>query len=462
MHDSTTPLKQLLEQDREQLVAFEGKKRFYRRDFQRHVSQAAVNLNQLPHQDFLLFADNTYDFAVNFIGLIITGKNIVLTANTKPDWLKSIRQSYQVVISDSSDEDHLSVTHYLNDDSHTPEQATPDNDSLRNSILQSATLANTIASSTVQFYTSGSSSQPKAISKNLTQLLLEASTLDKLFGAGIQNSKVFATVSHHHIYGLIFRLLWPLLYKKPFNTSTLLYPEELVAASQRYSDICLISSPAFLSRHDKQLADMTLTQCFSSGSLLSLKAAQLTQQQFNLYPVEVFGSTETGGIGYRTQANNNTAWNLFPGVTIAVNEEGRAELSSPYISAPEYLDDKIKIVGEEQFQLLGRTDRVVKIEEKRVSLDALEQTVKQAELVNDCKVVVIQQHRTFIGAVVELSDSGQAFLNKHSKHMLNQQLKNLLDSKFEAVAIPRKWRYFDHLPYNSQGKLPVDTLIALF
>ena len=245
MHDSTTPLKQLLEQDREQLVAFEGKKRFYRRDFQRHVSQAAVNLNQLPHQDFLLFADNTYDFAVNFIGLIITGKNIVLTANTKPDWLKSIRQSYQVVISDSSDEDHLSVTHYLNDDSHTPEQATPDNDSLRNSILQSATLANTIASSTVQFYTSGSSSQPKAISKNLTQLLLEASTLDKLFGAGIQNSKVFATVSHHHIYGLIFRLLWPLLYKKPFNTSTLLYPEELVAASQRYSDICLISSPAF-------------------------------------------------------------------------------------------------------------------------------------------------------------------------------------------------------------------------
>ena len=54
MHDSTTPLKQLLEQDREQLVAFEGKKRFYRRDFQRHVSQAAVNLNQLPHQDFLV------------------------------------------------------------------------------------------------------------------------------------------------------------------------------------------------------------------------------------------------------------------------------------------------------------------------------------------------------------------------------------------------------------------------
>lgn len=450
MDQITTQIKQLFENDNDQLVAFNDRQSFSRRDFQKHVSQAVANLEQLSHQKYLLFADNTYDFAVNFMALIIAGKDIVLTANTKPDWLNSIRQSYQAVISDSSHADSLSITHYLNS------VAPTDRLDIRNNLL------NIHSQSKIQFYTSGSSSQPKAVSKQFSQLLLEAHNLEQLFGAAIRNSIVFATVSHHHIYGLIFRLLWPLFYKKPFNTNILLYPEELVAASQRYSDICLISSPAFLSRHDKQLTDMALTQCFSSGSLLSPKAAHLTRQQFNLYPVEVFGSTETGGIGYRTQANNNTVWSLFPSVALTLNKEGRARLTSPYIQNPEYLDDNIEIIGESQFRLHGRTDRVVKIEEKRVSLDALEQAIKESSLVDECKVVVIQQHRTFIGAVVELSDSGSDFLKNHSKLQLNQQLKEMLDSKFEAVAIPRKWRYFDHLPYNSQGKLPINTLVTLF
>ncbi|RDX36981.1 hypothetical protein DZA50_02915 [Kangiella sp. HD9-110m-PIT-SAG07] len=456
MTNAFQTLELLLQHNQQRLVAFDDRNQFYQVDFQQHVAQAIKNLNTDPYQKYLLYADNSYHFAVNFIALVLLQKDIILTANNKPDWLAAIQDSYQAIISDGSIEQlsaensdqilaHLEVTHYQNTSEPQSQLSFPEQ-----------------YRSNIQFYTSGSSSEPKAINKNIKQLLLEADNLEQLFGQTLQQSKFFATVSHHHIYGLIFRLLWPLLYKHPFSHQILLYPEELIAASQRHDNICLVSSPAFLSRHDNNLASVTLTQCFSSGSLLTAQAARLSYKQLKLFPVEVFGSTETGGIGYRTQANNNTAWAKFPGVVLTTNEVGRTTLDSPYIPHTEILDDQIRQVDDHQFELLGRIDRVVKIEEKRVSLDALEKAIQQSELVAEVKVVVLQHKRTFIGAVIALSALGQDFLEQHTKLALNTKLKNQLSQQFESVAIPRKWRYFEHLPYNLQGKLPIDTLMSLF
>ncbi|GAA0208672.1 AMP-binding protein [Kangiella japonica] len=446
-------LRVLFEQDANHLVAFDQESRYTVSDFQQHLSQALNELQQQPYQSYLLFANNSYHFVVNFFAILLLQKDLVLTANSKTDWLESIRGSFEAIISDSSinkdthgNHSHcIEVTHFLTAEAPKGKLEIPDHS---NSVLQ--------------FYTSGSSSQPKAIAKHFSQLMLETSNLEQLFGHSVTGCNFFATVSHHHIYGLIFRLLWPLLHKHPFHTNILLYPEELVAVSEKHSNICLISSPAFLSRHDKNLPDVVLTQCFSSGSLLSAEAAKMSHSQFKLYPVEVYGSTETGGIGYRTQANNNAVWQQFPGVRFVASEAGAMTLHSPYIQQPERLDDKIHQLTEDRFELLGRLDRVVKIEEKRVSLDAVEQALMQSPFVREAKVIVLQQTRTFIGAVIELSEEGLSYLQLHSKRSLNLQLKESLISTFEAVAIPRKWRYFERLPYNSQGKLPTDTLISLF
>lgn len=447
------PLGTLLSQDTNGLVAFDKTNRFTVRDFQQHLSQAINEFEHQPHQSYLLYANNSYCFAVNFFALLLLQKDLVLTANCKADWLESIQESFDAVISDhsidtinfSKPSNGIDVSHFLQAEATIGELKLPEQ-----------------CSSSIQFYTSGSSSQPKAITKELSQLLLEAAILEQLFGDSVAGCEFFATVSHHHIYGLIFRMIWPLLYQHPFHTVMLLYPEELIAKSAEHNDICLISSPAFLSRHDKNLSNIELKQCFSSGSLLSYKAAQMSHTQFRLYPVEVYGSTETGGIGYRTQADNNAAWEQFPGVRFEPNESGHVTLHSPYIRQPEPLDDKIHQLSDNRFELLGRLDRVVKIEEKRVSLDALEQTLMQSPYVDDAKVVVLQQKRTFIGAVIALNANGLGYLQQHSKRSLNQKLKESLIRTFEAVAIPRKWRYFEQLPYNSQGKLPTDTLISLF
>lgn len=457
-------LQYLLTTDNNHAVAFSHNQQWSIIDFQRDLAHCINSLSETvldshpsPHS-FLLFADNSYHFAVNFIALNLLQKNIILTANPKPEWLKTIAHSFDAAIIEQNDDffidDKFSVNSLISAN-HYQNHSQPITTSKQVMVPKEFT-------NKVQFYTSGSSSEPKAINKSLTQLLLEVDVLERIFGHSLKHCRYVASVSHHHIYGLIFRLLWPLLYQHPFNTEILLYPEQLIDLSKNNPKINLISSPAFLSRQDHSLSSIQLTQCFSSGSLLSLQAAQLSAQQLGLFPTEVYGSTETGGIGYRNQDNHNDLWTLFPDTTIDIVDHGRAELHSSYLTQPQLLDDNIELLSDTQFRLLGRLDRVVKIEEKRVSLEAIEKALIASQYVSLAKVVLLEQHRTYVGGVIILSPLGKKVLTEQGKHTLNQYLKAHLSTKLEAVAIPRKWRYLDQLPYNAQGKLPLDSLTTLF
>ena len=47
---------------------------------------------------------------------------------------------------------------------------------------------------------------------------------------GSLSAVVLATVPAHHIYGLLFRVLWPLASKRAFASSLIRYPQDLIAA----------------------------------------------------------------------------------------------------------------------------------------------------------------------------------------------------------------------------------------
>ncbi|HRE16020.1 MAG TPA: hypothetical protein PLW86_03000, partial [Rhodocyclaceae bacterium] len=59
---------------------------------------------------------------------------------------------------------------------------------------------------TLELFTSGSSGEPKRISKRLIQLEAECRVLESFWGGHIGQAAVLATVPHHHIYGLLFRV----------------------------------------------------------------------------------------------------------------------------------------------------------------------------------------------------------------------------------------------------------------
>ena len=60
------------------------------------------------------------------------------------------------------------------------------------------------------------------------------------------------------------------------------------------------------------------------------------------------------------------------------------------------------------------------------------------------------------------SAAGLGELNKNGKLALNKRLKQVLAGQFEAVCMPRKFRYVDELPVNSQGKYVFAELEKLF
>ncbi len=89
------------------------------------------------------------------------------------------------------------------------------------------------------FFTSGSTGAPKEVEKNLSRLETEARELDALWGHATTHT--LATVSHQHIYGLLFRIMWPLLSGRTADDEAAAYWEDVEG---RIAGATLISSPA--------------------------------------------------------------------------------------------------------------------------------------------------------------------------------------------------------------------------
>ena len=114
-----------------------------------------------------------------------------------------------------------------------------------------------------------------------------------------------------------------------------------------------------------------------------------------------------------------------------------------------------------RFLIKGRVDRIVKIEEKRISLAAIERQLTASFMVADARVIVIEGRRPRIAAFIVPSVIGRWKLADFGKLVFNRTLRATLSQSIEPVGIPRIWRHLDALPTNTQGKTTYADLIAL-
>lgn len=235
-------------------------------------------------------------------------------------------------------------------------------------------------------------------------------------------------------------------------------------------NLCLISSPAQLSRLpdalEKQLQHRSPSLIFSSGGPLSFEAATDIERCYRQLPIEIFGSTETGGIAYRRQHHADEPWQIFSPVSIKQDEgDGALCIQSSYLENTQLwhkCDDSIELINPQQFTLLNRLDRIVKVEEKRISLVQMELLLREHPLVVDAAVTMLTKPRHMLGVIMTLTDEGKKILANDGKLILNNLIKKHLLSQFERVTLPRRWRYPDAIPQNSQGKRVQAELISLF
>lgn len=313
--------------------------------------------------------------------------------------------------------------------------------------------------------TSGSTGAPKSIEKTLFQLDAELSVLEFQWGLSLQDARIAATVPHYHIYGLLFRLLWPVASGRAFIIEELSMPDDIQSGIACHAPAALVSSPSHLERIPSlmRLGDMAphIVRIFSSGSPLSPATAALYTGSLGIAPTEVLGSTETGGVAWR---EGGSEWTPFCDVDVRLATGDALEVRSPRTPLREWhvTGDGAEFMDGGCFRLTGRLDRVAKIEGKRISLDDLEKKLSGHAGVSNAGVVVLEGDRKILGAVVAMSPDGRMRLDREGRSRMVADLKAHLAQWFEPVMIPKQWRFVDRLPADERGKITVSGLAALF
>lgn len=311
-------------------------------------------------------------------------------------------------------------------------------------------------------FTSGSTGQPQALPKRLRQLFDEITTLEQAFGATAPGAAVLASVSHQHVYGLLFRVLWPLATGRPMQAQSVVVVEDLAELTPPDARAILIASPAHLSRLPL-VPQASVDQLFSSGAPLPDAALPDCLRVFGRAPIEVYGSSETGGVAWRQRTPSAPAhWQALPGVEWRIEDEG-LWLRSAHLDEPGWMPTADRAVAVESgFELRGRADRIVKIAEKRVSLTAVEAALRDSPLIADLRLVPLTEPREQLGVVAVPTEAGWQLHDAQGKRALADALRTCLAGVVERVALPRRLRFLPELPFNGQGKSTQARLLAEF
>ncbi|MET1027218.1 MAG: AMP-binding protein [Dongiaceae bacterium] len=328
--------------------------------FHRDVAANAIRLQQMGCNRALLACTDTYWAAVGLLALFHAGASVVMPQNMRPDSLATIEDRWDCVVCDTPLwPDHQALC-LIASEVNAPSLPSLDPDACY-----------------LDIFTSGSTGRPKRVPKTLSLLEQEAEAVERLFGSRLgASSHVHATVSHQHLYGLTFGLIWPLYAGRPFHGRTHEIWETVLAT--KLGGSVLVTSPAHLTRlsgFSPLPATKRPALILSAGSPLPSAAAQEASQILGTAPTEIFGSTETGAIAWRSWMEPAPAWHPLPGVDVQRLADGRMSVASPFIAGgnPRYTGADLIVLREDgSFEALGRADDIVKVEGKRVSLMEIE------------------------------------------------------------------------------------------
>ncbi len=440
-----------------------GPNRIYTwRHFQAHVAGLCDQLKMQPQGRWLLSSQSSYAFNVGLFALWQTGRIAVLPPNLQQESLSEVSEGIDGILTDSS----------------TRSSRVPSMSLLSVTGTRRRWKELSLSRVSLELFTSGSTGERKAVTKTLAHLQGEITVLEKTFGGRLGSCQVYSTVPHQHIYGLLFRLLWPLCVGRPFADDTVLLWEELGPRLNKSPSACLVSSPAHLERISpagkKSLKPAHPRMIFSSGGPLRESAVKFIRDKCGQAPVEVFGSTETGGVGWRQR--NAVArvedWTPLQGVALSCtdsNGSGRFRVRSPFVSSSEgtlLMGDRGIVFKDGTFRLKGRIDRIVKIAEKRLSLDDMERRLERHSWAAEAKIVLLEPHngasRILPGAAIVLNTRGRSRLKGVGRAVLATEFRNHLRKSFDASTLPRSFRFIDTVPRNAQGKVSHAALRTLF
>ncbi len=302
-------------------------------------------------------------------------------------------------------------------------------------------------------YTSGSTGRPSANAK--TWRAFDACTRQNL--ALLQTLApaftVMATVPSQHMYGMELAVLLPLLGPVAVSDARPLFPQDLAEAVARVPGPCvLVTTPVHLRAFVAAgIAWPPLAGIVSATAPLPAELARAAEDAFRAPLLETFGSTETCIIGHRRPVLD-PRWRLMPGLALLSDPAG-TRVSAPYFDTPVLLQDRLRALPGNRFQVEGRCQDMIEIAGKRASLGDITARLLTVPGVLDAAAVQspfpdaagVQR----VHAIVVAADVG------------DEAILAALRRGLDPVFLPRRIVRVERLPRNDTGKLRRADLLAL-
>jgi acyl-coenzyme A synthetase/AMP-(fatty) acid ligase len=427
--------------------------------FRSAVAALERRIAALPSGGVALYTADSYAFAVGLFGIWHAGRVAVCPPNGQPETLAALSEVVIAAVSDGPGP--------------VPERPllAPE---AEGRVRSSALAPLSPDAPAVELFTSGTTGRGKAVPKSIAHLEREVQSLDAHLADRVAGAPALGSASHQHLYGMLFRVLWPLATGRPFHARTLLHAEELSPRLSARGACALVSVPAHLKRLALRDGFAELARAcrvvFSSGGPLDPDTAARWRDAMGEAPTEIFGSTETGGVAWRCQGSQGAAtpFTPFSGVRVSRDVDGRLRVHSPIASVGDLrsgfaMGDRVRILADGRFAVEGRADRVLKIGEKRVSLPDMEERLREHALVEAAALLPLERGgETRVAAAIVPSAQGRALLAAAGPRGVSQRLREALAREWDRVLLPRAFRFVPALPEDAQGKTTVERLAGLF
>ncbi|MEI0565420.1 AMP-binding protein [Brachyspira pulli] len=417
------------------LIHKENKSFIKYKEYVNDIVKCLEYISKYKEDTITVFIEDAYRFISIITAGFILKKRVNVLNNNSPKYVESIVDNTMVYISDT-EKSAFNLDEVFN-------SGTNDKwfDLLKETIIDENVFIN--------FYTSGSTGHPKLIEKTLKQFEAEATKIVNQFTDEIKDSVFLYTVPHYHSYGFVFAVLVPYMLELKCINNRINYLETMNNFAE-YSKITVVTTPAFLKRIDKSsLKIKPKWYLFSSTGVLDKSVNDLCKEVFNTDATEIYGSTEAGAMAFRRRSENEL-WTRLSVVSLKVDENGSIECCSGYTGDNIWIHvgDVVNMKNENEFELLGREDSIVKIEGKRISVQQIDRQILQDKHFKDSYTIYCKsEKREYVVSFVVLNGS-----NNNIEEMKKYTIE-YLKGYFETVVLPKKIYFVDSIPRSEIGKV---------
>jgi acyl-coenzyme A synthetase/AMP-(fatty) acid ligase len=248
----------------------------------------------------------------------------------------------------------------------------------------------------IKLFTGGSTGAAKIWSKSVRNIFAEAEFMASRYDI-TDNDCILATITPYHIYGFLFSVVIPLVANAKIVAQSPFFPAEIDRYITQHSVTVLASVPAHYRALQGRSLQSSLRLAFSSAGMLPEEDNNGFCSRNRADIVEIYGSTETGGLASRNRAAGETFFTALPPVEYRITDE-RLYVKSPFLSpdVPREKDnwflsgDRVQQQGENTFSLHGRADAITKVAGERVDLDEIRDLLQAQKGVAECVVLPLE------------------------------------------------------------------------